>query len=234
MDPLLVLFDIDGTLVDTAGAGKRSIERAFRALWGVDGDPVAKGRVRYSGRTDPQIFRSLAAAYGIAETDYSARRGQLIDAYLSALAEEMQRPDPRRRVLPGVVSLLDALAATEHVHLGLVTGNVEPGARSKLEPFGLSRYFPGGGFGSDHADRREIARLAHRRLSQRHGLDFLPSRVVVVGDTEHDVSCARANGFRSIAVGTGRIPIETLHASGPDALFSNLADRDAVCAAIGV
>ncbi|HXV75578.1 MAG TPA: HAD family hydrolase [Candidatus Polarisedimenticolaceae bacterium] len=235
MQPLLVLFDIDGTLVDTAGAGRRSIERAFVELWRVDPTTAAGRRVPYAGRTDPQIFRALARAFAVDPDRYRAGEAALVELYLAALVEEMARPDPRRRVLPGVAALLEGLCGTPGVHLGLVTGNLERGARAKLAPFGLSDYFPAGGFGSDHVERASIARVAHHRLSRHAGIDFPPSRVVVVGDTEHDVACARANGFRALAVATGTIPSETLRRAGPDALFSTFDERpDAVRAALGL
>jgi len=234
MTPLLILFDIDGTLVDTAGAGKRAIERAFSAMWPVDPSTPRRNSVRYSGMTDPGIFRALAEAFEIDPDQYHARRDRLCATYLEALRAEMGRPDPGRRVLPGVAALLARLTRTESAHLGLVTGNVEGGAQIKLDAFDLFEYFGGGGFGSDHEERALIARRARLRMSSIAGIDFPADRVVVVGDTEHDVACARANGFRAVAVATGRIPPDTLRASRPDAIFSDLGDVGAVCAALGV
>jgi phosphoglycolate phosphatase len=154
-------------------------------------------------------------------------------AYLAALQAEMARPDPRRRVLPGVRPLLERLAHRGNVHLGLLTGNVEAGARAKLAPFGLNAYFPTGGFGSDHGDRREVARHAAARVARHAGREVPPDRVVVIGDTENDVDCARANGFRAVAVLTGWCSREALASAGPDALLEDLADLEASLRALG-
>ena len=234
MEPHLILFDIDGTLVDSAGAGRRATEQAFHEVFGLDSIGSRTAGVRFAGMTDPKIFGALADALGIPSGRLQARRRALAESYMRALDVQMRRPDPKRRALPGVAALLEALDACRHVYLGLVTGNLEHGARAKLEPFGLNRFFPGGGFGSDHDDRREIARLARTRLSSWAGLEFADSRVVVVGDTEHDIDCARANGFRSLAVESGWVSRECLRKAGPDALFSDLTDRPRVLEALGL
>ena len=113
-----------------------------------------------------------------------------------------------------------------------MTGNVEDGARAKLGAFGLNHFFSDGGFASDHPDRAEIARIAHERLSRRARYRFPAGQVVVVGDTELDVACAKANGFRAVAVESGWVPRERLEAASPDALFEDLTDADAVLAAL--
>ena len=224
----LVLFDLDGTLVDTAGAGRTAIERAFGAVLGRDGiDSKALG-VRFAGSSDLRIFAHLALALELGEGWAAAHEPALVQHYLAALDLELSRPDPRRRVLPGVRELLEALSAAG-IHVGLLTGNIEAGARRKLEPFGLNPFFPGGGFGSDSADRREIARIAHRRLAALAGRDYAPDDVVVVGDTEQDVDCARANGFRAVAVESGwvsRAALEAAASTGmPAARAASLSRR---------
>ena len=234
MLPLLVLFDIDGTLIDTAGAGRRAIERAFEQVYGVDATKRPRDGVRYAGMTDPIIFRNLARALGVGAAEQRRDRARLLDAYLESLEEEMGREDPRRRVLPGVAELLRRLSTRNDVYLGLLTGNIEAGARIKLSPFGLNDYFRGGGFGSDHPDRPEIARLACEKLSRSFGVDFPAARVVVIGDTEHDVACARANGYRAVAVESGWVPREDLEQAGPDALFTDLSDLPTVIRALGL
>jgi phosphoglycolate phosphatase-like HAD superfamily hydrolase len=223
MEPRLILFDVDGTLIDTAGAGKRAMERAFGEVFGLDGFAEADG-VRYAGRTDPMIFEGLARAFGIAPAAFRAERDNLERIFVAALAREMARPDVRRRVLPGVLPLLEGLEASDGVHLGLLTGNLEAGARAKLEPFGLNRFFASGGFASDDADRREIARIARRRLSELTGIAFRPADVTVVGDTEHDVDCARANGYRAVAVSSGWVDRAVLVRAQPDVLLDDLRD----------
>jgi phosphoglycolate phosphatase-like HAD superfamily hydrolase len=232
MRPTLVLFDVDGTLVDTRGAGRRALQAAFGAVHGLADVAARTAAVAFSGKTDPTIVAEMAAALEL--THDGVLGGAFERAYLDALAEEMARPDPGYRVLPGVRGLLDALAPRAHVHLGLLTGNVEAGARAKLQPFGLNPFFPTGGFGSDHADRREVARCAAACLARHAGCALEPERVVVVGDTELDVDCARANGYRAVAVLTGWSTREALQAAGPDVLLQDLSDLPATLRALGV
>ncbi len=234
MEPFLVLFDVDGTLVDCAGAGRRSLERAFERVLGADGIEAASRRVRFEGKTDPTIIAEIAREAGVPPARLAERSAALGEAYVEILREEMARPEPRRRVLPGVRELLEALVARADAHLGLLTGNLEAGARAKLEPFGLNGYFRSGGFSSDHADRVEIARIARQKVSRLVGLEFGAARVCVVGDTELDVECARANGYRSVAVPSGWVPRERLETARPDALLDDLRDLPAALAALGV
>jgi len=233
MNRWLVLFDVDGTLIDTAGAGRRAVERAFLEVFGVDA-ASPRGTVRFGGMTDPAIFLALGRALGVESGTYSERLERLHQVYLGALADEMARHDPRRRVLPGVIELLRALSARDDARMGLITGNLERGARIKLRPFGLNRFFACGGFGSDDPDRAAIARLAWNRAAAHNGEAFDRRRVVVVGDTEHDVACARANGFRSVAVASGWAPRDVLERACPDALLPNLADFSVSLRALGL
>jgi phosphoglycolate phosphatase-like HAD superfamily hydrolase len=176
----------------------------------------------------------VARALGIDGPLYLRQRARLEEAYLAALADEMSAPDDSRRILPGVEPLLDLLRERPEVTLGLLTGNIERGARTKLEAFGLNRYFAGGGFGSDHEDRREIARLARVELSRRAGVGFADRSVVVVGDTALDVDCARANGFTSVAVASGWGSRESLELADPDSLLPDLSDLEHSMAALGL
>jgi phosphoglycolate phosphatase-like HAD superfamily hydrolase len=234
MVPTLVLFDLDGTLVDTAGAGRRGLERAFEEVFGVRDMAGASSRVRFDGKTDPRILSELARAAGIEESAFEGQKSRLIDAYLKGLSQDLSRPDARRRVLPGVVELLENLDRREGVYLGLLTGNLENGARLKLGAFGLNRFFPDGGFSSDSPDRAVIARIAHSRATLRAGHRFPPSHTHVVGDTELDVACARANGFRAIAVASGWVPREKLIAARPDVLLDSFEALSEVCSALGL
>jgi phosphoglycolate phosphatase len=232
MRPTLVLFDVDGTLVDTGGAGRLGLQDSFREVFGLENIATQASGVRFDGKTDPAIIANIAQAAGLARGEVEARYAELQRAYLGALRAQFALPNPRRRVLPGVLPLLERLAARPDVALGLITGNIEEGARVKLEAFGLNRYFVDGGFSSDHPERREIARIAHQKLSRRAGFRFPADRVMVVGDTEDDVACARANGFRAIAVASGGQAHERLAATAPDALFNDLTDADAVLRAM--
>ena len=234
MRPTLALFDIDGTLVDTGGAGRAGLQASFQSVFGLDDVSGSTSRVRFDGRTDPAIIADIAREAGIPAADVEARYAALQEAYLRALRNELAAPNARRRVMPGVRPLLDRLAARPDVFLGLVTGNMEEGARAKLDAFGLSRYFVDGGFSSDHPERSEIARIAHQRLSRRAGFRFPVDRVMVIGDTELDVLCARANGFRAIAVESSWVPRDRLVAAGPDTLLADLTDAEAVLAAMGL
>jgi phosphoglycolate phosphatase-like HAD superfamily hydrolase len=234
MTPTLILFDLDGTLVDTAGAGRRGLERAFEEVFGVASMAGPSSRVRFNGKTDPRILADLAREAGLAEEAFAAGKDRLLAAYLRGLAEDLSRPDPRRQVIPGVRALLDALERRDDAHVGLLTGNLEPGARLKLGAFDLNRYFVDGGFSSDSEDRAEIARVAHRRASVRTGIRFAPDRTCVVGDTELDVACARANGFRAVAIASGWVPRDRLVAASPDVLLDSFEDLSTVLSALGL
>jgi phosphoglycolate phosphatase-like HAD superfamily hydrolase len=234
MRPTLVLFDIDGTLVDTAGAGRLGLEASFRTVFGREDIAPFVARVRFGGNSDPHIIARIAHEAGIAAAEVETRYAEFQGVYLRALRDELALPNPRRRVMPGVRPLLDTLASRPDVFLGLVTGNIEEGARIKLDAFSLNRYFADGGFSSDHPERTEIARIAHQKLSRRAGFHFPADRVMVIGDTEMDIQCARANGFRSIAVPSGWVSREDLVAAEPDTLLPDLTDAGAVLAAMGL
>jgi len=200
----------------------------------VDGVVERARGARFAGCTDPAIFTTLARDVGIDPREWDARRPAFEQAYLDELEREMARPDERRHIVCGADRLLRDLAARPGVVLGLVTGNLEAGARLKLRPFDLERYFRGGGFGSDAADRRVIARRATEKLSSVAGIPFRASEIIVVGDTEHDIDCARANGYRAVAVATGWVPREVLEAACPDALLDDFRDLAATLAALGL
>lgn len=227
VEPTLVLFDVDGTLVETGGAGRLAFVEAGGRLFGRDGFARAAGRVRFQGRTDPTIVEEIVEVAGIGLAEFRRHEARFWSLYLDLLRETLARPGLPRRVLPGVVELLDELERRAGVHLGLLTGNIEAGARAKLGSLGLNRYFPGGGFASDHRDRRVIARLARDKLSAMHGIEFAAARTVVVGDTGRDVDCARANGYRAVAVDHGWVPRHELESARPDALLDGFTDLDA-------
>lgn len=224
----LVLFDLDGTLLWTDGAGRRAIGRALEQTIGATG-PIET--FRFDGRTDPEIVTRLAEAAG--GSGARAPVAAILDRYVELLEEELARPGRRLRVMPGVSALLQELEARADCVLGLLTGNVLEGARLKLRAVGLApERFRVGAFGSDSADRGALPRIAQRRSLELLGLEVGGPDVVIVGDTPSDVECARGIGARVVAVATGAYSTEALRAAGADAVFDDLSDTVAVVRAL--
>ena len=219
----ICLFDIDGTLIHTRGAGTAALREALQTEFGVD-DPT--DQVPIHGRTDRGITRDLFRFHGI--DDLPEHWERFREAYLRVLPGSLAAR--AGTVLPGIVSLLDLLAARDDVAIGLLTGNTREGARIKLAHFGLDQYFDFGGFGDNHLERDDVARdalaTAQARLSAPVGLD----RVWVIGDTPTDVSCGRAIAARTIAVATGNHTWDELAAASPDHLASDFSDPEAILA----
>lgn len=214
----LVLFDIDETLIDAGKAGTRALNRAFVELFQISD---AFKKIRMAGMTDLQIVREGLRINGI--QDVNGEVEMVTSRYLTLLAEEIQ--NPWRTVKPGVFEILDSLSA-EPVPIGLLTGNLEQGAKIKLRPFGLDRYFPAGSFGSDHEDRNKLLPIAIEKFT-RLGVITVPARCVVVGDTPRDVQCAKVHGARSIGVTTGPYDRASLAAAGADIVVPSLEDKEA-------
>jgi phosphoglycolate phosphatase-like HAD superfamily hydrolase len=217
MPRTIVLWDIDNTLLYTGGAGSLGMTRAFRDLHGIDD---AFGRIEFSGRTDTAIFRDCARDHGIAEAALDAEQQRFLDAYLPHLEAALHEVEGR--LMPGIADALDALAAADAVVQGLGTGNFRDGGALKLRHYGIDHHFPGtiGGFGEDSPSRDEVIGHAIRRLSSGGEA----GRVVVIGDTPHDVTAARANGAFALAVATGRNPAAELLACGADVALDDLSD----------
>ena len=215
----IVLWDIDNTLLYTGGAGSLGMARAFRDLYGVDD---AFRRVEFSGRTDTAIFTDAALAHGIAADAIPVELPRFIDAYVDHLRATLVET-AGGRVMPGVVELLDVLSGRDDVRLGLGTGNFRRGGELKVRHYELEGYFRPleGGFGEDSDDRATVIARGIERL--RDG-DSDGVRVVVIGDTPHDVTAARANGAYALAVATGRDSVEELLAAGADAALADLSD----------
>ncbi|HEX6315510.1 MAG TPA: haloacid dehalogenase-like hydrolase [Gemmatimonadaceae bacterium] len=225
----LVLFDIDGTLLHSHGAGRRAMEAALLEIFGTTGSTA----YRYDGKTDRQIVRDLMRGAGFDDGEIDARMPRVMDAYVSGLEREIVAPHTRVEALTGVMALLDALVHRAHCTVGLLTGNLEPGAQHKLVAAGIGfQRFAVGAFGSDHEIRAELPAIAQARARERLGLHFDGRAMVIVGDTPSDIACGRPIGARAIAVATGYYSMEALDEHGPDALFSDLGDTDAVLAAI--
>jgi phosphoglycolate phosphatase-like HAD superfamily hydrolase len=211
----------------TGGAGRRALDRAFEDVFGV---PEAFEAVPMAGRTDPLIIRDACARHGVV---LDGRHDALQERYFEHLARELPRGAPGKRLLPGVRPLLEALQADSGAILGLLTGNFAASARLKLEQFELWHYFETGAYGDDAPERIGLVEVAVRRVAER-GHEAVPfSRVVVVGDTPHDVACARAAGARSLAVATGSSTTAELEAAGADVAIPDLASTSDVLDLIG-
>jgi phosphoglycolate phosphatase-like HAD superfamily hydrolase len=227
----LVLFDIDGTILLTNGAGKRAVHRALLDVFGASG-PTDH---RFDGKTDPQIVRELMRMEGHADEHIDSRMEALLERYVAYLHEELEASDRPVRVMPGVFELLDALEARHDVLMGLLTGNLAAGARAKLAAGGIDpERFRVGAYGSDHELRGELPAVAQRRAREELGVVVEGSDVVVIGDTPADLQCGRSIGARAIGVATGQYSMEELLAHGPATVFEDLsATADVVRAIIG-
>jgi phosphoglycolate phosphatase len=219
----LILFDIDGTLVLTGGAGMRAMNRACEDLVG-HGDAL-KG-VAVAGRTDWIILHDVLTRHGMALD--AARLEELRLRYVQHLVEEIQLPGKGvKDMMPGIRQLLETLRRRKDASLGLLTGNFLEGARIKLEYFDLWKYFAFGAFGGDSADRNDLVPVAIQRARDSGIAPITPSEVLVVGDTPHDVACARAAGATPIGVATGSFTVDQLRDSGAEIVFEDLSDTDA-------
>ena len=224
----LVLFDLDGTLLWTDGAGRRAIHRAMVETLGTAG-PIEG--FRFDGRTDGEIVTRLAEGAGLSPT--AAVVDRVLERYVALLEDELAQPTQRTSVYPGVLELLAALDERADCVSGLLTGNVRPGARLKLASGGLDiARFRIGAFGSDSAHRPDLPAVAQRRAREQLGLDLSASDVVIVGDTPADVTCGNGIGARAIGVATGSYKVDALMAAGAYAAFENLSDVEAVVSAV--
>lgn len=225
----LVLFDIDGTILLTNGAGKRAVHRALADVFGATG-PADH---RFDGKTDPQIVRELMRLEGHADEHIDARMQPLLERYVLYLHEELRASSRPVRVMPGVFDLLDALEARQDVLMGLLTGNLAAGARAKLAAATIDPdRFRVGAYGSDHEVRGELPALAQRRAREELGVVVEGSDVVVIGDTPADLHCGRSIGARAIGVATGHYSVGELLAHGPAAVFADLSRTAEVVQAI--
>lgn len=213
---LICLFDIDGTLLASGGAGKAALESAFAEEFQME----LRAKVPYSGRTDRAIVRDLLRLHGVEETPAALQR--LLHGYLQRLPGCLNAH--RGRVLPGILDLLKHLRTRDQCAVGLLTGNVRAGAKAKLGHFGLNEHFRFGGFGDDHFDRDDVAREALTAVRREVHADVQPDQIWVIGDTPLDVQCARAIGAKVAAVATGVHTLAELSASAPDIALCDLAD----------
>jgi phosphoglycolate phosphatase-like HAD superfamily hydrolase len=230
MSKKLVLFDIDGTILLTAGAGRRAI---VAAIGEEVGESAAFDRVRFDGKTDPQIVTELLEAAGQHGPHPWNRVETLCRRYVDLLAHELEQPSARTTVMPGVHALLDRLEAQTGVVLGLLTGNLAEGAALKLRSGGLDpRRFRVAAYGSDAADRPDLPPIAARRAQPYFGKVPSGAEVVIIGDTPADVACGQCIGARAVGVATGAYSVADLEGCGAHAVFQDLSDTERVMEAI--
>lgn len=212
---ITILFDIDGTLIRSGGAGLIAIEVALRRMFNLNG--ISK--VEVHGRTDNGILNDIFAAHSLS---FDEHRETFNSHYWSELPESLSRCPGQ--ILPGVNQLLTVLAAKDNVAMGLLTGNSRRASEIKLQHFGLTEYFEFGGYGDHHSDRNEVARMARDSAEEFLGGDFDPGRLWVVGDTVNDIRCARSINSKVVAVETGGCDPQSLVAAGPDLQLGCLTD----------
>jgi len=220
MEPTIALFDIDGTLLRAGGAGRRAVELALCEVLEDDNGSVSLESVEFAGRTDPWIVRTALMQYGVTAND--ALINEVLRRYVAHLPRELELASAFE-VLPGVLSLLAELTARDDVVVGLGTGNTQPAAYAKLARGGLDSFFSFGGFGSDHTDRAELLRTGLSRGLERAGARPGGARVVVIGDTPHDVAAAQAIGAHCVAVSTGGYDGSALEAAGATVVVPDLS-----------
>jgi len=225
----LVLFDIDGTLLSSGGIGRASMQLALTETFGSPGDPA----YRYDGKTDKQIVRDTMRLEGHSDEHIDSQMPLLIDRYLDGLKERIDSRKFDVRPLAGVLEILDALEARNDIVLGLLTGNVERGARAKLTAAGIDPdRFRVNAFGSDHEHRPQLPAIAARRFGETLGLEVPGEKVIVIGDTPADIECGRELGARAIGVASGHYSVADLEKHSPYAVFQSLADTQKVLAVI--
>ena len=223
----LVLFDIDGTLITDGGAARDAFADALRTVFSYSGE---LRRYDFSGRTDPQITRMVLRDHGFSDQQIDERMTEVFGVYIDRLGANAT--SQRIRALPGITELLDTLAEEPAVTLALLTGNIEGGARLKLTPPDLNRYFPFGAFGSDSEHREDLPPIAVDRASDLHGHRFHGQDVVIIGDSIYDIRCGVPHGATTIALATGKTPSETLRAENPRHFFQSAEDLGALRRAI--
>lgn len=225
----VVLFDIDGTLLRTDGAGRRSMEHALFTVFGAHGNP----EYRYDGKTDRQITREQMRWAGVPDEVIDRRMNDVFAIYSERLAQELASGAEQAVLMEGIPALLASLGAHESVTLGLLTGNIEAGAKQKLQAVNLAwDQFLVNAFGSDHEHRPMLPAVAQQRAQALLGRDVPGDRMVIIGDTPADIHCGRSLNVRAIGVATGRYSVEELGAHQPAAVFETLAHTEAVVEAI--
>src|SRR3954470_23297978 len=222
----LLLFDIDGTLINSGGAGVQALKSAFKERFGVADD---LHDIEIAGMTDSGIVVSILNKHKIPATNENM--SAFLDSYVHFLSLEL--PRRKGKLLPGVLELLERLKSRPHVVLALLTGNIWRGARLKLEHYGVWHFFEFGAFADDHHDRNQLGPLARARAQEKHGYEFQADQIDVIGDTPRDIACGKAFGARTIAIATGSWPRQDLASHHPDFLFDDLSNVGEVMQVLG-
>jgi phosphoglycolate phosphatase len=226
MKPALILFDIDGTLLLSGRAGLRAMTRAFEQTFGV---ADAFGGESFGGRTDSFLVSKALRAAGLPDTLEAHERFR--QNYIPLLAEEIEHPGTGHKgLMPGARELLEALHDHHQLHLALLTGNYREAAEIKLQHFEIWDFFEWGAFSDDHHDRNELVPIARSRAETYDIPVEAIERVIVIGDTPHDIECARVAGAKCIAVATGGFTVDQLREAGADEALQDLSDTEAVLA----
>jgi phosphoglycolate phosphatase-like HAD superfamily hydrolase len=224
-----LLFDIDGTLIRTGGAGKHSMERAFEVVFGVSN---GFSGIHMMGRTDPAILEEALLNHGISGDETLRKRYR--DLYFRILEIEIPMPRKNKRICAGVVPLLKRLKKDPRLILGLLTGNWRQSAYIKLRHFHLDRYFKTGAFADDSGQREELIPLAISRLTEETGVKIGTGDVVVIGDTPLDIRAALPHGAKVIGVATGIHSQARLQSEQPHAVIADLTRWDEAAPLVGL
>ena len=216
----LLLFDIDGTLLISKGAGRKAMQAAVRRI--TKKEDVTIDGVDFSGRTDPHIIRDVFINNGFSADDWEQWIPEALSAYVDAFQDAYAHD--QFVALPGVHELIHKLHEAPNVQLALLTGNLETTAYLKVQAIGLEEYFPFGAFASDNADRYQLPRIAVKRALDHTGHNFDGKNVVIIGDTRHDILCGRDINVLSVAVSTGHYSAEDLTVHNPDILLEDLSN----------
>ena len=228
MTKRLVLFDIDETMISSDGAGRKAFARVLKREYDIAEEI---GHINMSGKTDPQILKEIFDYADKPQLHTDETLQSFYTHYLEALKDEIAA-STRYIIHAGIPTLLARLATQEDSYMGLVTGNIEAGARMKLDRVRLNEYFPIGAYGSDSANRLDLPAIAVERANIHFKQNFSKSEVVVIGDSVNDILCAQHYGAKCIAVNTGKTSRTDLEALRPEYLFDDLSKTDAVTQAI--
>jgi phosphoglycolate phosphatase len=222
----LLLFDIDGTLIHSGGAGMHALRATLKERFGIEDDLED---IEIAGMTDSGIVISILKKHNILLTNEN------VSAYLDGYVHHLSRELPRRKgkLLPGILELLDKLRDRPSVVLALLTGNISRGAQLKLEHYGVWHFFEFGAFADDHHDRNQLGPFARSRAKEKHGREFSPEEIDVIGDTPRDIACGKAFGARTIAVATGTWSRDELAKHEPDFLIDDFSDVDSLINTLG-